>query len=61
MSLIFEKRVLFFKNVSGLEKKMVSFEAFSLKKAYFLVLQISVFEKRGVFFPQLISVRGVIF
>ena len=49
MSLILEKRVLFLKNVSGLEKKQYFFKAFSLEKGYFLVLQVSVSEKRGIF------------
>ena len=46
MSLIFRNRVLFFVNVSGFEKR-VFFEDISLKKGYFLVLQASVFEKKG--------------
>ena len=58
MSSIFEKRVPFFKNVRDLEK-MVSFDSFSLKKGYFLVFQVSVFEKKGVFFSFVnISERG---
>ena len=44
MSLILEKRVLFWEDVSTLEKKGIFFLAFSLKKGYFLVLQVSVFE-----------------
>ena len=42
--------MLFLKNVSGLDKKSSFFKAFSLKKGYILVLQVSVFNKRGSFF-----------
>ena len=58
MSLIFRNRVLFFVNVSGFEKR-VFFEDISLKRGYFLVLQVSVFEKKGGFFSSVnISERG---
>ena len=54
MSLILEKRVLFWGRMSALQKKRVFFLGISLKKVHFLVLQVSVFEKKesviGVFF-----------
>ena len=58
MSLILGKRVPFLENVSSLEKG-VFFKPFSLEKGYFLVLQVSVFFKKGVFFSSVnISERG---
>ena len=58
MSLILEKRDLFSKNVSSLEKR-VFFKAFSLEKGYFLVFQVSVFLIKGVLFSsENISGRG---
>ena len=43
MSLILEKRVLFLKGSHKVYRKRVLFKAFSLRKGYFLVLQVSVF------------------
>ena len=60
MSLISEKRVLFIKIVSSLEKGSL-LGIFTGKKGYFLVLQVSILRKKGSFFPQKISVKGVIF
>ena len=51
MSLILGKGVTFLENVSSLEKRGI-FKYFSLEKRYFLVLQVSVFLKKGSFFPQ---------
>ena len=58
MSLILEKRDIFTKNVSSLEKR-VFFKAFSLEKGYFLVFQVSVFfNKRGPFFLRKYQWKG---
>ena len=57
MSLILGKRVPFFlENVSSLEKR-VFFKSFSLEKGYFVVLQISFFFKKGVFFSS-VNIRN---
>ena len=46
-------------NVKGLDKRVFN-EDISLKKGYFLVLQVSVFFKKGVFFSFVnISERGI--
>ena len=61
MSLILGKRVPFLEYVSIIEKE-VFFKSFSLENGYFLVLQVSVFFKKGVFFSSVnISERGHFF
>ena len=47
----FGKKGLFFRKCQQFRKKRVFFWSFSLEKGYFPVLQVSVFRKKGSFFP----------
>ena len=62
MSLILEKRVLFLKNnVSSFEKNDIFLRHFHWKRVNFWWFKSAVLNKKGSFFAQEISVKGVIF